>query len=201
MRKSRRTEPGQGRWQGGFSLLEAVIVVAVTLVLVGLTGKAMFSARENYNVTTAARQIASLAQVARTRAMAGDTRFRLVIDTTARTYRTEMCSKNSTGTACVDPWPVAAGTAPVSLPPRVNYSTTTPVSIPAPPPGNGTAVTQATEMTFNSRGLLFDATSGQPTDTRCFYIQGNNNRPMAVCSTMTGQTSVFQWVGSEWKRQ
>jgi type II secretory pathway pseudopilin PulG len=201
MRKSRRTEPGQGRWQGGFSLLEAVIVVAVTLVLVGLTGKAMFSARENYNLTTTARQIASLAQVARTRAMAGDTRFRVVVDATARTYRTEKCSKNPAGTACVDPWPVAAGTAPVLLPPRVSFSTTSPVSISAPPPGNGTAVTQATEMTFNSRGLLFDSASGQPTDTRCFYIQGNSKRPMAVCSTMMGQTSVFQLVGSEWKRQ
>jgi type II secretory pathway pseudopilin PulG len=201
MRKSRRTEPGQGRRQGGFSLLEAVIVVAVTLVLVGLTGKAMFSARENYNVTGAARQIASLAQVARTRAMAGDTRFRLVIDTTARTYSAERCNKNTSGTGC-DSWSVAAGTAPTVLPPRVNFSTSTPVSISAPPPGNGDPPpTQATEMTFNSRGLLFDTTSGQPTDTRCFYIQGNNKRPMAVCSTMTGQTSVFQWVGSEWKRQ
>lgn len=200
MRKSRRTEPGQGRWQGGFSLLEAIIVVAVTMVLVGLTGKAMFSARENYNLTTTARQIAALAQVARARAMAGDTRFRLVIDTTARTYSTERCKKNTSGTGC-DSWPVAPGTAPTQLPPRVNFSTTAPVSISAPPPGNGTAVTQATEMTFNSRGLLFDTTSGQPTDTRCFYIQGNNNRPMAVCSTMMGQTSVFQWVGSEWKRQ
>ena len=200
MPKSRRTEPGQGRWQGGFSLLEAVIIVAVTLVLVGLTGKAMFSARDNYNVTGAARQIASLAQVARTRAMAGDTRFRVVIDTTARAYSTEMCNKNTSGTGC-DSWSVARGTAPTLLPPRVNYSTTTPVSISAPPPGNGTAVSQATEMTFNSRGLLFDTTSGQPANTRCFYIQGNNKRPMAVCSTMMGQTSVFQWVGSEWKRQ
>ena len=200
MRKSRRTEAGQERWQGGFSLLEAVIVVAVTLVLVGLTGKAMFSARENYNLTTTARQIASLAQVARTRAMAGDTRFRVVIDTTARAYSTEMCNKNTSGTGC-DSWSVARGTAPTLLPPRVNYSTTTPVSISAPPPGNGTAVTQATEMTFNSRGLLFDTTSGQPTDTRCFYIQGNTKRPMAVCSTMVGQTSVFQLVGSQWKRQ
>lgn len=200
MRKSRRSEAGQGRWQGGFSLLEAIIVVAVTMVLAGLTGKAMFSARENYNVTGAARQVASLAQLARTRAMAGDTRFRLVIDTTARAYSTERCNKNTSGTGC-DSWSVAPGTAPTILPPRVNYSTTTPVSISAPPPGNGTAVTQATEMTFNSRGLLFDTASGQPTDTRCFYIQGNNKRPMAVCSTMMGQTSVFQWVGSEWKRQ
>lgn len=201
MRKSRRTEPGQGRWQGGFSLLEAIIIVAVTMVLVGLTGKAMFSARDNYNVTGTARQIASLAQLARTRAMAGDTRFRLVIDTTARAYSTEMCNKNTSGTGC-DSWSVARGTAPTLLPPRVNYSTTTPVSISAPPPGNGTAPPiQATEMTFNSRGLLFDTTSGQPANTRCFYIQGNNKRPMAVCSTMMGQTSVFQWVGSEWKRQ
>jgi len=200
MPKSRRTEPGQGRWQGGFSLLEAVIIVAVTLVLVGLTGKAMFSARDNYNVTGAARQIASLAQVARTRAMAGDTRFRLVIDTTARTYSAEMCNKNTSGTGC-DSWSVASGTAPTVLPPRVNFTTTTPISIPAPPPGNGTAVTQATEMTFNSRGLLFDTASGQPTDTRCFYIQGNNKRPMAICSTMTGQTSVFLLAGSNWQRQ
>jgi Tfp pilus assembly protein FimT len=200
MRKPRRTEAGQGCWQGGFSLLEAIIIVAVTLVLVGLTGKAMFSARDNYNVTGTARQIASLAQLARTRAMAGDTRFRLVIDTTARSYSTEMCNKNTSGTGC-DSWSVASGTAPTLLPPRVNYSTTTPVSISAPPPGNGTAVSQATEMTFNSRGLLFDTTSGQPTDTRCFYIQGNTKRPMAVCSTMMGQTSVFQLAGSQWKRQ
>jgi len=201
MRKSRRTGPGQGRRQGGFSLLEAVIIVVVTLVLVALTGKAMFSARENYKVTGAARQIASLAQLARTRAMAGDTRFRLVIDTTARAYSTERCNKNVSGTGC-DSWSVAAGTAPTILPPRVNFSTTDPVSIPAPPSGYGTPPpTQDTEMTFNSRGLLFDSTSGQPANARCFYIQGNNKRPMAVCSAMMGQTSVFQWVGSEWKRQ
>lgn len=200
MPHTRGSKPSQDS-QGGFSLLEAIIIVVVTLILVALTGKAMFSARDNYNLTSAARQIASTAQLARTRAMARDTRFRLLVDTSARTYETKMCNKNADGTAC-DSWSTADGTAPVMLPPRVEFSTSTPVSIAAPPPGNGTTVTQAADMSYNSRGLLSDHSTGQPVDSRCVYLQGSNNsRPIAVCSTMVGQTAVFRLSGGNWTRQ
>lgn len=188
------------RNQRGFSLLEAIIIVVVTLVLVALTGKSMLSARDNYNLTTATRQVASVVQLARTRAMSHDTRYKVVIDTTARVYRMEVCNKNSANTAC-DSWSPDATSGSVPLPPTVDFSITTPVSVTAPPPGSGTTVTQATEMAFNSRGLLFDITANAPTDTRCFYIQGNNKRPMAVCSTMVGQTNVFRLYNGNWQKQ
>jgi hypothetical protein len=56
-------------------------------------------------------------------------------------------------------------------------------------------------MTFNSIGLLFDTTTLQPADGRCFYLQGNTDRPAAVCSTSVGRTAIYRLQNGTWEKQ
>lgn len=197
-----KSKPGQAGRQQGFSLLEAIMVVVVTLVLVALTAKSMLSARDNYNLSSAARQVASLAQLARTKAMARFTRFQVKVSTTgttANTYRMEVCtSPNATTNAC-DAWDLDPLSADTPLPSGVTFSTS---QITGKGAAGETPAAQATEMTFNSRGLLWDSPNKTPADVRCFYLQSRTlRRPMAVCSTMVGQTTVYRLYGTNWEKQ
>lgn len=177
------------RGQRGFSVLELVVVVAITLVLVALTGKAMFSAVNAYRVSSSARQIASWVQVARMKATARDTRYRII--TSGRTYSMQRYNRGSSA------WEDDPGTVAITLPPGVNFSATTPVSLSTPP--EGSTLSQATDMTFNSRGLLVN--NSGPIDRQCLYIQGQTTQPYAVCTTLPGRTTVYRWNGSVWQRE
>lgn len=66
------------------------------------------------------------------------------------------------------------------------------------PPG-ASAVTQATEVTFNSRGLLVD-TSGNAIASKCFYLQGGG-QSWVTCTNLTGKTSLYRLSGSAWQQQ
>lgn len=197
----KRIQGGRGRHDGpsharqaGFSLLEAIIVVAITLILVAITSKAFLSVRNNYNVSATARQIASWAQVARGKATGRDTRYRVEVDATNRVYRIQSCTARS-GDTCTT-WTADAGTTDMPLPSGVTFSTS---GISAAPAGH--SLTSAnTTMVFNSRGLLVDD-SGDPLDSRCFFLQGSTNNPFAVCSNLPGRTATFRLSGTTWSAQ
>ncbi len=187
---------GAERWQAGFSLLEAIIVVAITLVLVALTSKAMFSAWSNYTISTTARQIGSVAQVARSKATGRNNRYRVTVNTSDGTYRMEYCSTLDTSTtpASCSAWTLDPQSADYTLGSGVSFSTSG-LSVAAP---GESSVTQAADMTFNSRGVLIDSSSN-PLDSACFYMQRSGTRPAAVCTSMVGKTTVYQLQNSTWQ--
>lgn len=172
------------------------MVVAITLVLVALTSKAMFSAWANYSISTTARQMSSALQVARSKATGRNNRYRVTVNTSAGTYRMEYCSTLNTATtpATCSAWSLDPQSADYPLASSVSFSTT---GLTVAAPGEA-AITQASDMTFNSRGVLIDG-SNNPLDSACFYMQRSGTRPTAVCTTMVGKTTVYQLLNSTWQ--
>jgi hypothetical protein len=189
------------RAEAGFSLLEAILVVSVTLVLVALTGKAMFSALNNYKLSSSARNVAAAVQLARVKATARNNRFRVLTDTTGtvHTFRIERCTGHDTSTnppGCSG-WALDAQSADTALAGAVELSI---VGITTTAPGDTSGPHQAAGMTFNSRGLLIGS-DNSPAENACFYLQRTGSRPMAVCTTMVGKTTIYRWSGATWQVQ
>ena len=183
-----RTEATRGS-QSGFSLIEVIIVVIIVMVMAAMAAKWMGPAIASYRLSGTAHEIAAAAQLARIKATTSDARFRVFPNTGARTYRMEF--KTRTGSWTLDPL-----SADYPLPTGVNFDTT---GITVAPPGQTT--TQATAMVFNTRGLLINDSTGAPVDGRCFYLQGNTDRPFAVCANLTGKITVYRLFGSVWEIQ
>ncbi len=184
--------------QSGFSIIELIIVVVIIMVLAGMAAKWMSPAIRSYRLSGTAFEIAATARLARIKATTGDARYRTLVNTTARTYQVQRYPRGGTGWLTFDvgaasqqvPWPsnlLAAG---------VNFSTT---GISAAPPGQST--TQATDMVFNTRGLLINPSTGVPVNGRCFYLQGDTDRPLAVCANLAGKVTVYRRFGSVWEVQ
>jgi len=177
--------------QRGFSLIELVIVVAIIMVLLGLALTSMTNAMTSYRLNSTARSIATTVQLGRTKALARDARYRLARATAA--YRMEFKLRPPGS-----PWTLDTATGELPLASGVGFSDT---GIPAPPPGFGGTVTQAADMTFNTRGILIDDGTSAPLVGSCFYLQARRVRPVAVCTTMVGKTTVFRLAGGTWEAQ
>ena len=190
MRHPRSEKPdGRHGSQTGFSIIELIIVAVIIMVLVAIAAKSMGSAVRNYRLSGVARDVAATAQMAKMKGSARDARYRVRINTGARTYRVEAFPRGGS-------WTLDTNAIDMPLPTGVNFSTT---GISSAPPGQTT--TQAGEMSFNTRGLLIDTVTFAPTNGRCFYLQGNTAQPFAVCSTLTGKTTVYRLSGSTWEVQ
>ena len=179
---------------GGFSLLELVIVVAITLVLATMAIPQFLTALNNYRINDAGRQLQALATLAHVKAAAQNTRYRVLIDTTAGTYTLQNCTDDvTTRTNPCTTWGLDPTSAAITMPRSITFSTTgittaPPVTCTTPP---CTTVTQAASMVFNSRGLLFDEAANAPANNRCFYLAGTGARAVAVCSVLTGRSIVY----------
>lgn len=181
--------------QRGVSLPEVLIILAISMVMVALTSNSMQSAVNIYQVTRSCRQLSALAQLARTQAAGRATRYRVLIDASARSYRMQFCSSSS-GSTCTA-WSADPYSGTVTLPPGVSFTASGISVVPPDQP----SITLATEMTFNSMGLLYDESTNALADGRCFYLQASGDRPRAVCSTMAGKTTVARLNGSTWESQ
>ena len=182
--------------QRGITLPEVAIVLAISMVMAALTSQSMQSAVNSYQMTRSCRQLAALAQKAKILAAGRATRYRLRIDSTTRQYLVEYCSSSS-GTNCTA-WTADPYTGQTQLPTGVSFTAT---GIGVTPPEQA-SVTLASEMTFNSMGLLYDESSHQLADGRCFYLQASSGeRPMAVCATMAGKITVYRLYSGTWEAQ
>ena len=177
--------------QSGFGIIELIIVVVIILVLAGMAVKWMSPAIRSYRLSGTAFEIAATIRLARIKATTRDARYRVVPNVGARTYRTELRVRGPS-----TPWTLESGTTDYPLATGVNFDTT---GISAAPPGQST--TQATEMVFNTRGLLINDSTNVPVDGRCFYLQGNTDRPLAVCANLAGKVTVYRLFGSVWEVQ
>lgn len=190
------------RLHRGFSLLEALIVVAVTLVLVAMASKGFLRAQYTYSINSAARQVGSVIQLARSKATARNNRYQVQIDTTSGTYSLMYCSaQNLTATPVTcDAYALDSPTAQTNLPAGVTF--VVPAGVTVAPVGAG-APSQAANMTFNSRGLLIDNSSPTPIDLRCFYLARTGVKAMAVCTTLSGRTAIYALnaAGTGWNEQ
>ncbi len=185
----------------GFSLLELVIVMAIVFTLATMAVPQFMKAINNYRVNNEGRQLQALATRAHVQAAANNTRYRVQINTVNRTYTLQFCA-DAVATRvnpCVT-WTTDATTGTITMNPIISFSTTgltvaPPITCTTPP---CVTVTQATEMTFNSRGLLFDETANAPANNRCFYLAGTNSQNIAVCTVLTGRSVAYVLNAGAW---
>jgi prepilin-type N-terminal cleavage/methylation domain-containing protein len=184
----------------GYSLLELVFVIAIVLVLATMAIPQLNAMINNYRINDAGRQLQATATLAHFKAAARNTRYRVLVSASANTYTLQYCTDwVSTRVNPCSSWGLDSTSTTITLPVGVTFSTTGLTTAPnitcttAP----CTTVTQATEMTFNSRGLLFDETANNLANNRCFYIAGGA-KPIAVCSVITGRTVAYLLSGTTW---
>ena len=206
------------RRSSGFSLLEILIVVAIMMVLIAFAVPQLLNATYNYRINGSARQVQALVYLGRVKATSRNSRYRLHVDTTAtpNTYELDvLCGPTASAAACTS-WSLEAQAAVTPLPTGVSFSTsglsTVPPLTPAPTMTAGVP-DQATDLIFNSRGLLLDPSTdaGPPlcttsactpaNGTYCFYLQGTKARPIAICTVLTGRTTFWRLNGATWEEQ
>lgn len=183
--------------QRGITMVEVVIILAISMVMAALTSQSMQSAVAVYQMSRSCRQLAAFAQQARTMATGHATRYRVRIDITARQYWFERCSSPSSTDRTCNGWTDDQYSGRLTLPKGIDFSA---AGITVAPPDQS-SVTLVTDMSFNSIGLLWDEGTGLLSDGRCFYLQATGLRPMAVCSTMAGKTTVFRLFSGVWEVQ
>lgn len=186
--------------ENGFSLLEVIIVVAIIMVLVALTLITMTSSVRNYRLGSSARELASSVQLVKIKATTRDAQYCVVADTstTPHSYRVEFLPRPGPPSSPpgAPPWLPDPAAGSIRFPAGVSFDNS---GISSAPPGQTTA--QASGMRFNTRGLLIDFTTGAPLNGSCFYLQGNTGRPLAVCSSLAGKTTVYRLNSGTWEVQ
>jgi len=190
----------------GFSLLEALIVVAITLVAAAIATPKLLGVMKQYRMTDSVRRLQALATAAHVKSSARNTRYQILV-VSSTTFKLQYCtdcvaSRSASG-AC-SAWALDESSALESLAAGITFSTSGLSSVDAPAivtcDTTPCAVSQASEMTFNSRGLLFDESASAPTASRCFYLAGTSVNSMAVCTSLTGKTAIYSLSGSTWTR-
>jgi Tfp pilus assembly protein FimT len=181
-----RSRTGFRDWNDwAFTLLEAIVVVAIILVLAAIAIPLMQAALLNYRTVGDARSIASQLGLARMRAASNFTRARLNFNLTANTYQLEVWDKASNA------YQVERGVQALSQGVTFGFGNIT------TPAGSQSTIAQTTPITFNSRGISVDS-SGNPTANGAIYITNGHGLCLAVTASVTGQTKAWQWNGTTW---
>lgn len=185
-----RIEPKRNSWRhdctGGFSLLELIVVLLVTLILAAIAIPNLQSMMAAYRMTTAVRSVSSQIALARMRGASDFTRAQVNFNTAANTYQVEVWNKGSSA------FVVEGGT--FNLPTRVTFGYG---GITAPA-GSQTSIAQTIPIAFNSRGIPIDSL-GNPISTAAIYLgDAAGNRYFAVSVTLSGQIQTWQYLGGGW---
>ena len=196
----------------GFSTLELLLVVSISLILAALAIPGYNAIRRTLRIAGDARDLNGAINQAKLEAAAGFTRARVYADLAANTFHIETWNKagagcwqtiNDPANPCTVP-----GTSPVqNLSAAVTFGfgsvgappqNTQPAIKQAPPGcqantgGTGTIANTAC-VVFNSRGFPIDFITGAPTGLDALYITDNN----MVYGLTVGATGVTQlWAAS-----
>ena len=194
----------------GFSTLELLIVVSISLIMAALAIPGYNTIRRTLRISGDGRDLNGSINEAKLEAASGFTRARLYADITANTFHIETWNKTANGGAGC--WQTAgdianpctvAGTSPVQpLSAAVTFGFS---GVGTPPPNTQPAIGQAPLcrkllgaaggvdpntacVVFNSRGIPVDPITGAPTGGDAFYITDANT----VYGMTVGPTGVTQ---------
>jgi len=214
---NQRNQNGTGqRRSRGFSTLELLLVMVVSLVIAALAIPGFNQVRRTLRISGDARDLNGAINQAKMMAAADFTLARVYFDLGANTPNTfHVDVWNKTGNGGAGCWQVAgdinnpcfvAGTSPVqSLSPGVTFGF---AGLGAPPPNtqangisqgprclpvNGRRLGQTATtacITFNSRGVAIDTNTGAPTGNDAVYIT-DNAQVYGVTVGSTGMSQVW----------
>lgn len=216
MRTNRMRDRSHSDHSKGFSILEVLMVMCVSLVIAALAIPGFNQVRRTLRISGDARDLNGAINQAKMQAAAGFTRSRVYVDlglNAVNTFHVDVWNKaGNGGTGC---WQVVGdvnnpcmvpGVSPVQyLSPGVSFGT---AGIGAPPPNaqpngigqaprcynlNGNRFGQMPTtacVTFNSRGIPIAPLSGAPTPDDAVYIT-DNTQVYAVTVGPTGLSQVW----------
>ena len=193
----------------GFSTLELLIVISITLIMAALAIPGYNVIRQTLRISGDGRDLNGAINQAKLEAAAGFTRARVYADLTANTFHIETWNKTAGGGAgCwqtlndpTNPCTVPGTSAVQNLSQNVTFGFT---GVGAPPTNTQPTIKQAPAcqsntggtgtiantacVEFNSRGFPIDFNTGAPTGGDAFYITDNN----MVFGVTVGATGVTQ---------
>ena len=182
----------------GFTLVELVVVVAITIILLGVTIPAVKSWVPDHQLKSAAMDVFTSLQRAKSEAIRANVNYAIVFDPANGTYKLQ----SNPGADGIfgnidDPSPVEQITLAnyASVITYGHYTASTPLS-----DGTGTfddevsypavgGTSDVNVAVFDSRGMCVAAGS--------VYLQ-NNNKTYAVGTLASGVVRVRRWDGSSW---
>ena len=184
----------------GFSMLEMLVVMAVTLVVMGVAIPTVASVVRSYRATGDASSISSQLLQTRMRAAAGFTRARLRFDLAARTYQLEVLGKatgqfqaeggvfrlsgnNSYGFGDI--------TAPAGTQTAIEQAA-------ACTDANGNPIPQTACILFNSRSIPVDS-SGAVTSNAAIYLTDGSGSYFSVTVSPSGRLSSWRYLSPSWE--
>jgi prepilin-type N-terminal cleavage/methylation domain-containing protein len=183
--------------QHGFSLIELLVVVSITLVIAAMSVPTIINSIADVKLRGSANSVASLLQQTRLRAVHDNTFISLRTTTTGNLQEAYV---DTNGNSALD-----AGEPVVGLSGTTQFATTGAPTFPSALLGGaGTTPTVTTTIPFNSRGLPCTV-SGSRCDsaTQPFLLYLTDLRPLngwaAVSVSVSGRTKVWFYNGTTWE--
>ncbi len=185
----------------GFTLLEVVVVLAITLIVFSMSILGVQAPLHSYRASGDATALAEVLSLTRMRAAESNTHARLNCTLTTNFCQVEILNRTTNS--------YQNDTSAYSLSSGSSFSLN---GIGAPPNGTQTALSQASPcldnagasigstacVVFNSRGIPIDATTLAPTKNDALYL-ANGTNSLAVTVSPTGAVSLWQNSDGSWK--
>jgi Tfp pilus assembly protein FimT len=167
----------------GFSLIELVIVLLITIVVTGIAIPKVVTVTQNVRMANDIRSISAQIFLARMRAASAGARSRLNFNTTANTYQIEVLNGGT--------WTIYGGTINLQTGDTFGYGSIT------TPAGQQSSIAQTTPIYFNSRGMATDS-SGTATANSAIYFTNIRGQYAAIAVSIAGQPTSYTYTGSAW---
>lgn len=182
----------RSRAERGFTMVDTLVTVAIFGILTATALPSVDGALAAYRLTGDARGLAQNLAVAKMRAASRFTRTRLYVDRDARRYFTQTWNKTTSA------WDSDGSISYLSREVSFGFGT-----LDEPPPNTqtvigfsgeclddeGTAITNTSCITFNSRGIPITA-AGEPTGGNAFYLTDGS---LVYGTTITAVPLVKLW--------
>ena len=181
----------------GFTVIELVVTIAITLLLAAFAIPNAVAALRAYRLSSSARAAAHQLSLARLRAETEFTNAQLVVDPATNSYSVQLCNAAGKADNCT-----AAGDydneGTQFLPSGISFGFG-----PAAVPAGGQALLQQTLQTrFNSRGIpvLLDG-SGNTNPNDVIYVTDGVANTFAIGVTVGGHVRVWRYNMGGWYQQ
>jgi prepilin-type N-terminal cleavage/methylation domain-containing protein len=197
----------QGKLQGGFTLVELTVTLAIILIVAGIAIPNMMQAWADMELRSVASQVADLMQQARMRAAKNNATYPIRYQVTNGVQQVYIDLNNNSAwdNAAPNPEPI------IDLPRSIALTASAPNGNTGATPyvftadtTSGTPYTNTDILAFSPRGLPcnYDSPPACTTPTASYFVYYfQDSRPnswAAVLVTKAGRTKVLTWNGSSW---
>ena len=177
------TQAGGKRRDGGMTMLELMISIAVILIISAVTIPRVIPMLETYRIEGDARTLASQLALARMEASANFTNAEMLVTPASNSYQIELFQNNA--------WQPQNPTYSLSTGDSFSLN-----NLPGPA-GTQSALQQSTTIIFDSRGIVVD-NNGIPTGNDAVYLAGANGESYAVTVDAGGKATIWKLSAGTW---